>query len=160
MILTSYICMRHGGMKGSSCISLLGNANNLLQVEIVEIGVYEHFILAFNFHADHQVLGSLVWTSGRSVLKYGIHSVLSQFTKSFVRTSAHDVFFALLCSFTSSVDSKYILVARRQMVYQFQQQAPLTDCTRPKSNPVIGCASLKQAELWNVKQPLHGQLPS
>lgn len=76
MMLTSYIWMRHGGMKCSGCISLLGNANDLLEVEIVEIGVDEHFTLALNFHADHQVLGSLVRTCGKSVLKSGIHSVL------------------------------------------------------------------------------------
>lgn len=63
-------------MKCSSCISLLGNANDLLQVEIVETGDYQHFTLALNFHADHQVLGSLLRTSGKSVLKPGIHSVL------------------------------------------------------------------------------------
>lgn len=76
MTLTSYVWMRRGVMKRSGRISLLGNTNNLLEVEIVEIGAYEHFTLALNFHADHQVLGSLVRTSGKSVLKSGIHPVL------------------------------------------------------------------------------------
>lgn len=61
MMLTSYIWMRHGGLKCSGCSSLLGNANELLEMEIVEIGVYERFTLALKFHADHQVLGENIW---------------------------------------------------------------------------------------------------